>query len=138
MTPAALRHIEQTLKVVLPEYYRQTLLDYPFPADSFAAELTLPTEIDAILLNNTRFPPEDQRFVVGSDGGEEVYFILPGESPERVYVHQLETSNDPSLVYAHSWAEFLRILTEQEAEIRQDELATEQRKRDTKWWQFWI
>lgn len=138
MTSAQLTYLEERLQLPLPDYYKRTMLDYPFAADSFAAECSLSVQVDHILGMNTIFPPEARRFVVGGDCGEELYYVKVDESSERVYRYEYETSGDSPIVQADSWAPFLEQLRDQEVAIEQDELAEAEMKRNKKWWQFWI
>ncbi|MEQ8685654.1 MAG: hypothetical protein RIE86_10185 [Imperialibacter sp.] len=129
--------IERQLKIKLPDYYVKTMLDYPFPADSFAAELSLCTNVKSILDNNCVFQPAERSFAVGSDGGEFIYYVkLDGE--EKVYIYDFERSHVHNSVEADTWAGFLHSLSLQEEELNKDELLEEKRKRNKKWWQFWI
>jgi hypothetical protein len=101
MTADDLDHIERTLGIVLPAEYRQTMMAYPFPADSSAAELWMPNDVGRVLALN-----EDYRrgthgltswaqhlFLVGDDGGEEAFVLDTSTPPYPVVVYELETGH---------------------------------------------
>ncbi|MDZ4241573.1 MAG: hypothetical protein U1D99_01980, partial [Candidatus Omnitrophota bacterium] len=67
-----LEEIEKSLKVRLPDDYKQTMLQYPFERDSYAAECLLPDDADVVIGHNCTAPfpgkittADVQPFVVG-------------------------------------------------------------------------
>ncbi|WP_321281163.1 SMI1/KNR4 family protein [Marinifilum fragile] len=137
MTELDIKLIEDKLNIKLPDFYIRTMLDYPFAYDSFGAEFSLCNSVKHVIDCNGIFEPEDKCFSIGSDGGEFYYFIkLNGE--EKVYVFDLEGSKEHLTVEAETWADYLDIISKQHEEILQDELESAERKRNKKWWQFWI
>lgn len=78
MTTSELQRIEDHVGFRLPSYYRETLLQYPFPRGSFAEEFLLPDCPEAVLdLNDVvaSLGPGVQALFIGNDGGEERYFV---------------------------------------------------------------
>jgi hypothetical protein len=78
MTDAELNKIEEELGISLPEFYRSTTINYPFPHDSYVAEFLLVNDPSIILrpwLPDDTFPGIGKPYRIGSDGGEEDYFI---------------------------------------------------------------
>lgn len=137
MIPSDIKKIERELNLKLPLFYVETMLNYPFPLDSFAAELLLCADVQGILDNNSIFHPDEKRFAIGSDGGELIYYIkLIGE--EKVYIYDYESSDIHNTVEAETWSAFLQSMQIQEDAIKADELLEIERRRNKKWWQFWI
>jgi hypothetical protein len=136
MNEAEIVYIEGKLKIDLPHFYIQTMVEYPFSSDSFASEFTLCTDVGTIL-DCCSVLASDNKYAVGHDGGEYIYYIkLTGE--ESVYIHDIERSKAHNSVVAESWSDFLECIEKEEEEIKQDELLTEERRASKKWWQFWI
>lgn len=129
--------IETQLNLKLPQFYVETMLNYPFPLDSFAAELLLCADVQGVLDNNSLFSPEEGKFVIGGDGGEWTYYIkLNGE--EKVYIYDLERSYMHNAIETETWNDYIKSMELQEERILQDELLEAERKKHKKWWQFWI
>jgi hypothetical protein len=132
MTTSDLQRIERELGVKLPSDYTSLMAAYPFPSDSFAAESLLPNSADCILeLAGARKSLPPNSFIIGNDGGEEVYFIDLTRHPSPVYVFELETGkakeHAPHLdAYVHKCADA-------ETEISRDQ----QHMARKKWWRFW-
>jgi hypothetical protein len=132
ITAEDLDRIEQELGLQLPGDYRSLMLDYPFPADSYTAECLLVNDPEALKeLAAERDPLPPQSFIVGDDGGEELYFIDLTRASSPVYVFQLETGQvkeaSPSL------QAYVQACEQTEREINGDEV----KRSDRKWWQFW-
>jgi len=135
MSTSDITKIEAQLNIKLPQFYIETMLNYPFPLDSFAAALLLCADVKGILDNNSIFHPEDKVFAIGSDGGELIYYLkLNGE--EKVYIYDFESSEVNHTVEA-TWSDYLKSMQQTEAEILQDRLLEIERKKSRKWWQFW-
>lgn len=137
MLASEIKIIEKELDIKLPDFYIQTMLNYPYPDDSFAAELTLCNNVEGIISNNSIFEKKQNCFAVGSDGGEFIYFIRINEG-EKVYIYDFEQSDKSLSIEAESWYEYLRNLEEIDKRILEDELKMAAKKRNKKWWQFWI
>lgn len=138
MTEPDLQQIEAALGFTLPASYRGTVLSYPFAAGSFADEFMLPNRPQAVIdLGGVDFvaPGIDRPFFLGSDGGEELYFMDASKPDSGVYVLELETGKHR--VLSPSWAAYLAHLQATHAEIAGDEEAERQRAKEKKWWQFW-
>jgi len=136
VTEAELGEIEARLAFPLPASFRSTALSYPFPPDSFADEFMLPNRPrDVIDLNKAgaAVADIDRPFFVGSDGGEEWYFVDASQPESPVYVYELETGRHRVLV--GSWAAYLDHIRDAHAEIEADDEAARQRKLSKRWWE---
>jgi len=129
--------IQEKLGIKLPAFYVETMLNYPFPKDSFGEELMLTNSIEIILDYNGAFDTKDKCFAVGSDGGEFIYYIkLNGE--DTVYIFDMENSDYHNSIEATSWQNYLGNINKIHQEIEEDERQEIERKKNKKWWQFWI
>ena len=138
MTTDDIKSIETALGITLPEYYRATMLAYPFPADSFADEFLLPNSPAPVLANNQEpgeYPGIGRAFMIGGDGGEETYFIDVASGNSQVYVYDMETGKH--VVRATEWTQYLDQVATTLREIEEDERAEVERKANRKWWEFW-
>ena len=114
------------------------MLNYPFSDDSFADEFLLPKDVDRILENNqgaTEYLKIAKPFVVGSDGGEETYFIDLASDVSRVFTFDLEIGRYEQT--ASDWKEYLAQIRSELKEIEDDKSAEQKRKLNKKWWEFW-
>lgn len=138
MSTLEIKQIETQLNIKLPQFYIETMLNYPFPLDSFAAELLLWADVESILMSNeSRFGPEEGKFAIGCDGGELTYYLkLNGD--EKVYIYDLEGSYIHNTLEAETWNDFIKSMQQTEEEILQDKLLEIERRKNKKWWQFWI
>ncbi len=137
MSTSDIAKIEDALNFKLPQFYIETMLNYPFPLDSFAAEFLLCTDVQAIIGKNSLFSPEEGKFAISGDGGELTFYIkLNGE--EKVYIYDLERSSIHHTVETETWNDYVKSMQQTEEEILQEELLEIERKKHKKWWQFWI
>jgi hypothetical protein len=108
MTEAGLEEIEAALGVTLPLRYRDFMKNYPFAAESWAADLAMPDDVMLVIdLNEearARTSPAlpDETFVVGSDGGGLEYFVHLADS--RCAVHSLSLDTGASRQEAADFA----------------------------------
>jgi hypothetical protein len=142
VTETDLAEIEARLGFPVPSSFRATALAYPFQPDSFADEFMLPNRpSDVIDLNEAgaRVVDIKRPFFIGSDGGEEWYFVDASEPDSAVYVYELETGRHRVLVA--SWAAYLGSIRETHAEIAADQAsdgsAAKHRRLSKHWWEFW-
>ncbi len=125
ITPKTIIDIEKKLNIILPQFYKNTLLKYPFPLDSLVDDCLLPNDPVQILKNNDTLMkeiinnPEINPFFVGSDGGEELYFIDLNSQKSTVFVHSLESKE--SNLYVNDWSDFLNDIEKSLLEIEEDE-----------------
>jgi len=144
MTTGDLDEIERTLGIVLPAEYRATMMAYPFPAESSAAELWMPDDARRVVELNQdyRRAPRGQTswprhlFLVGDDGGEEAFVLDTSTPPYPVAVYELESGR--LRPHAADFLAFVQRLWGDLAEIEADERALAEAYRNKKWWQFWI
>jgi len=137
MKESDIRKIESALNVTLPEFYRATMLTYPFPADSFANEFLLPSDPKSILGHNQHsgeYPVIGKPFVIGSDGGEEMYFVDLATDSSQVFTFDIETGKHTTK--AADWTMYLRQIEADLKEIKGDEKLEQERKANKKWWGF--
>ena len=78
----------------------------------------------------------DSLFFVGSDGGEEYYFVDASKEDSEVFV--LEIENGTHRNYAPSWAAYLEKINSSHDEVLADEQYMAELRKNKKWWQFWI
>ena len=144
MTAEDLDRIERSLGIALPAAYRTTMITYPFPADSLAAELWMPDDAQRVLALNESYrhsprgPTDWPRhlFLLGDDGGEEAFVLETSAAPYPVRIYELETGRlKPLVADLHA---FVQWQWDQLAEIEADERAMADAYRNKKWWQFWI
>ncbi|MTB50566.1 SMI1/KNR4 family protein [Lewinella sp. W8] len=132
MNAESIARIERQLGITLPQFYVDTMLNYPFPVAPSIEVLSLTYGEEAIINANKYTKPGSARFYIGSDGGEHRYFIkLNGE--ETVYIYDLEGSEDHMSVLATTWDSFISGPWETEKELPQDE----RKPNGKRWWQFW-
>ncbi len=139
VTDAELKTIEECLTVALPEAYRATLRDYPFPSESFGAESMLLNSAESVIEFNTEGAEIDgvvSPIFIGSDLGEEWYFLDASRTDSPVFVYQLETGEHQ--VLDTTLERFLDRIRAVGEEIEADEKAEEERRLNKKWWEFWI
>ena len=131
MTEQDIEVIEKRMGFTLPASYRATVLSYPFEPDSFADEFMMPNRLDAVIdLSGVEFssPEIGKPFFIGSDGGEEVYFVDASKPDSGVFVYEMETGKHRSLV--PTWAAYVDHIRTIHAEIAADEEADRQRKQE--------
>ena len=139
MTEEEIKTIEKHLGFRLPELYRSTVLAYPFPENSFAAEFVLPNRAQEVIeLSDAAFSSPDigKPFFIGTDGGDEWYFVDALKEDSGVFVFELETGKHHPLTT--NWSAYLDHIAKTHADIAADEESERQRKLKKKWWQFWI
>jgi hypothetical protein len=132
MTDSDLQRIERELSLKLPADYRSLMLSYPFPPDSFTAENMLPDNAARLLESaggRDNLPPRS--FIIGNDGGEEIYFIDTSRQQSPVFVFDLETGEIKE--YAPTLEAYIQKCRDTDAQILRDEEAMAKKK----WWQFW-
>lgn len=108
-----LLNLEKRLNIKLPSSYSQVIEKYPFPKDSFATEIFSNDEEYLIDLNNKTYWShinfnEIEPFFIGSDGGEETYFIDIKDSNTPVYLYDIE--KDKYYKKSDSIKDFLRYI----------------------------
>lgn len=129
-----LNKIEDDLNIKLPNFYKQTMLHYPFPNDSFAEELLM-NNADMVIEQNQDSNFAKGKFFIGHDGGEERYF-LKLNNDEKVYVWDLELNKER--IESNTWKDYLKNVQDVLDEIIEDERNMKEIKKNKKWWQFWI
>ena len=138
MTTADLDRIEAELSVSLPAAYRTVMLDHPLPPDSFGAEFMLPDDAETLIELNRAGVVLDgvaAPFFIGSDGGEEWYFVDLSAPASGVFMHRLETGGHERL--DADLDGYLARIRAMEAEMAAEEQAAAERRGTRKWWEFW-
>lgn len=122
MTTDDIRQIEIAIDAALPAFYTATMLTYPFPKDSFSDEFLLMNDLEVLLRENsrsTKYPGIGKAFLIGGDGGEEVYFIDTASRLSQVFVYDMEKG--AHTVKARDWSEYLQQVQKTLHEIEADE-----------------
>jgi hypothetical protein len=148
MTFVDIERVEQSLSLKLPAEYRQLLVDYPFSNDSFATDCMVIRDADALINANRgpnshfmihhrkgRWAPQKNHFLIGSDGGEEQYYLDLNDPQCRVLKFDLETGELSP--YANGIAEYKAKVYEVDREVEEDEKRAAERRRNARWWEFW-
>jgi hypothetical protein len=118
MTESDVQKIEQALKTSLPEVYRRTLLNYPFPAYYGSDDFPLFDDAEALIKLNREYhqgfagmPPwPDSLLFLGDDGAASTYAMDRSDPQLRVLLldhghpNKILDSYDQFL----SWLEHLR------------------------------
>tara|TARA_Y100001954_G_C15697605_1_gene546102 strand:+ start:657 stop:1070 length:414 start_codon:yes stop_codon:yes gene_type:complete len=137
MTQEELNTIEKKLGIEFPHFYKNTMLNYPFDNDSFGFDCMLPKSPQILEDCNCIFTQSDKCLAIGSDGGEFTYYIkLNGE--ETVYIFDLEQSDYHHSIEANTWEDYLDNIHKIDKEYLEEEQKRIERKKNKKWWQFWI
>ena len=139
MTRADLDRLEEVLGAPLPTDLRDLYLSYPFGSDSWAAQLAMPDDAERVIRDNSDrawlvdlgVTCADDCFLIGSDGGETVYFVNLKEPRTRIFAGNLETGSFAR--EATSLDEWLAQIRSVDDELAQDAAAMSQKR----WWQFW-
>ncbi len=130
-----LKRIERELKINLPAKYRDFMLAYPFPRNSWAGDLATPDDADLLLdLNHEARTSEagsslDDAFVIGSDGGSTEYFIRLADAFCSVQAYN-ETTSQVTAV-ATTFDDWLSQL------VVQNQAQAQEKPYVKKWWEFW-
>lgn len=98
----SIEKIEKDLEISLPNDYKKNLVNFPFPKGSYASDL-FANDVDFILeVNKMDWSHVDfgsiKPFFIGTDGGEETYFINTLDNKSPVYSYSIET-NKYSKIY---------------------------------------
>ena len=102
-------YLESILDLKLPLYYKNTLLNYPFAYNSIGSEMLPKNESEILNLNDKKVVKnirENGVYCIGSDAGEEIYFIKPQDRYDQVYVYDIETGNVS--IFTSDWAGYLQ------------------------------
>jgi hypothetical protein len=136
MSPSELTQIESSLSFSLPNYYRETMLAYPFTGrmDIEQAELLNSSEL-LLAVNHLRLPEMSEPiWIVGTDQSELTYYIKLGTADSAVYSFDLELRKHRRLF--GTWSEYLlycsTLLEEAEHQKRVETTSVSK-----KWWQLW-
>jgi hypothetical protein len=148
MTPSELDRIEEVLGITLPEAYRATMGVYPFDSDATASDCMLPNDAEWVINANRgldrhfllhhgkgRWVPTKNHLLIGTDGGEEYYYLDLREKSCPVLAFDLETGN--LSVFCDNFERFVCRCREIDDEIEEDERKAAERAEGRKWWQFW-
>lgn len=120
-----LEKIESLLGTILPNCYKQTIMNYPFPKNSLADDYFLPYDTELIIKNNESSflkvikTPEIKPFCIGNDGSEERYYLDLNCEETKVFVYSLETGK--SEIYTTTWADYIKRVEEFIKETEEDE-----------------
>jgi len=138
MTESDIKQLEAAAGAALPAFYTTTMRNYPFPRGSFADEFLLMNDLDGLLREirqPARYPGIGKPFLIGTDGGEEVYLIDLASAQPQVFVYDMEKG--AHTLKANNWDDYLQQVQSVLDEIDADERALAQRKANKRWWEFW-
>ena len=138
MNESELVRVASELSMQLPDYYRTTMLSYPFPGRGDIEQAELVNDPDLLISLNRNHPAAEGSktiFVIGTDRSEESYYVKTGEHGSTVYCFELETGKH--LVLDASWDEYLARCERQIQEAEADERLMTDRAANRKWWQLW-
>ena len=138
MNSADLDRIEDTLDVVLPPRYRDTMMAYPFPPEHEAAQGCMPDDVAFVLEANAVDPVNWPRglVVIGDDGSEEKFLLDCRSELGSVMVYELETGKlRPLAPHFDAW---LGHLAAWQREVADDQAYLRRRYEQRRWWEFWI
>ena len=138
MNVSEIVRVTSALSVQLPDYYRTTLVSYPFSGRADIEQAELVHDPDLLISLNRDHPAAEGNkaiFVIGTDQSEESYYIKTNEPGSTVYCFQLETGKH--LPIAPSWDEYLARCQSQIEEAEVDERLMAERAAKKKWWQLW-
>ncbi len=139
MTAEDLDRIERVLGRRLPEDYREVMQRYPFSPGSFSYDCMLTDDARTVIEANREphdilrdGPPTLDYLWIGSDGGEEYYFLDLRGSPCPFYAYDLETGEQTD-AFADDIDDYIRKCKEMDRQIEEDEQSSGEKR----WWQFW-
>jgi hypothetical protein len=148
MTPTDLDRIEKVLGVSLPDVYRSTMQSYPFDSDDFPYGCMLPDNAEWVINANRgpdthfmlhhrkgRWVPSRDHLLIGTDGGEEYYYIDLQRDPPPVMRFDLE-SGELSM-FCDNLNRYLSMCRGVDAKIAEGERQATEGGTKQKWWQFW-
>ena len=145
MTPEAFHRIEQAFSVTLPDWYRRQVVEYPFaePDDALYSDEESIVRANQELRRDGwfRFPWPREFFIIGDDGCGDYWFIVPSTGDKRIFIADHEGGPAPAfdklgemLVQAEAMEQYVS----DTREIIRDVAQIRERRRNKKWWQFWI
>ena len=149
MNKQDIEQIEAELKLKLPSFYSDQMLDYPFKGWDCEDWMLCNDPQEIIRQNNenrkggffdTDWP--NHFFIIGFDGCGNYYFIDLETNKERVYFADHESHFDPSdpskleEIY-ESMDAYFACIKEVEEDMRSAELNSSTSVVKKKWWQFW-
>lgn len=125
MTGDELQKIEQKIGFTLPDYYRATMIAYPFSSYEYTSKYFLADNLKTVIKNNSSKRTVggfSKIFFVGGDPEGEKYFVDATKSESSVYAFDPQTGEYS--IKAKTWGDFLEILR---ADIKdlEDEIAAE-------------
>ncbi len=144
MPPEDFARIEASLGLQLPEWYVRRLRQYPLSEP----DESLFDSADWTIRENERFradgyfgsPWPRDFFVIGESGSGDPFFIRPGTADERIFWADHEggpaphESNLSEMEFSPTLDEYIAQTKEQMIEIEQEM----ERRKNKKWWQFWL
>lgn len=150
MKPEDIQLIETALGLKLPDSYVEVVLNYPCPEIADVCESGLfsdPLWVIQVNQEHRRggwfgmdWPPHF--FAIGDDGCGDTYFMVIGKD-DRVYFadHECGPSFETELEDCAS-SESVQEHVEKELdlvrELEEEEMRQAERRKNKKWWQFWI
>ena len=144
MTPDAFHRIEQKFGVSLPDWYRCRVLEYPFsePDEALYHDEESIVQANEELLRDGwyGFPWPREFFAIGDTCFGDSYFIVPSTQDKRIFIADHEGGPAPSIQRLDEMvqAETIEQHISNTQQIIREAAQIEERRRNRKWWQFWI
>jgi len=149
-----LNNIEQMLGLKLPQAYREILLSYPFDIDANIYDRDLYQSAASVIEQNQMYRKSGffgqkwpaHYLVIGSDAFGNLHFldltqpkclVFFADHEDTAYSDTIEAEEE-----AANLSDWVKHMQEQaasfQAQVEQLQRSAEERKRNKKWWQFWI
>ena len=144
ITPEAFHRIEQEFGVELPDWYCRQVNEYPFAESDDA----LYSDEESIVHANQelrrdgwfRFPWPREFFVIGDTGCGDFFFIVPSTRDKRIFIADHEGGPAPAFEKLSKMvqSETIEKYVGETMEFIREGEKIDERRRNKKWWQFWI
>ncbi|MEP6671003.1 MAG: SMI1/KNR4 family protein [Chthoniobacter sp.] len=144
MLPEDFARIEESLGLKLPEWYVRRLAEYPLPQLDDA----LYDSADWAIRENEQLRTEGymgspwprEFFVIGQSGSGDPFFIRPGTTDPRVFWadHEGGPAPDQANLAEMEFADNLEAYIGQTIETLAEVEQAMERRKNKKWWQFWL
>ena len=121
MTSEELKKVEEKTGFPLPDYYKSTMLAYPFTEDEFTTPYFLPNAPKTLVKLNSKPAPIEginRIFFIGAYPDIESYFV--DASPAASPVYALDFKTKKHSVKAGTWSEYLELIQQEMKEVQEE------------------
>ena len=142
--------IEAALGLRLPDAYKSVALNHPCPESEDISWHGLYRDAERVMEVNAEHRANgwfgidwpDDYFVIGDTGCGDSYFIVVGES-DKVYLADHEGGPHPTTqlgdcVSSETISAHVEQEMASEREFQEEERLSAERRKNKKWWQFWL